>query len=1407
MGLPVPGPALVPSTLQSFSLRMSNYTLMFLSGVVFLFSDLEAAPRPVVFASFESEAERTAWEPEGGASAAVSQDFASWFDKSLKVTFPSGGKAGITTSQVPEDWQLHEAFRFFCYSSLPSELILTLKDQEGSRIERRIHLNRGPNHVQLKLARAGGIDLRHMAGLELSIPLNLPETVVYLDRFALDRFNEILARRGKMDIDYSREIVTPHEPLAKPLSGGSIRCLFVPDVENGRAVIELAQRLDLDYQAVTLGSAFATNIWGFGDFYDMRGRTFQEYPTAVYSLAYTYLADALLNGPHYDVIVIPGTRPWGEYPGLVRKEIARRVSEEGTGLVLVAPYSEERTDNSDLARLSPLVNLEKVVMVNSYNFLVEDSTKIHQAAWRKVKPHYITRNVPFEAFPFDRMHYARSQATGDVLVETEESSPYPIAAVHSYGQGRVVALAYGERGFIPRIINLWQVETGYPYWEYMYSLLARSVVWAAGRENEASIQSISLSQSGVASIEVKSPPAKATRSLQVVFRDQFGTRIDSILIPVPAPGSGLLKAKLRPDAPRGHVYVDVKLIEEGRVCDWGSVVGSLLQEIKIGSITFSANRFLPGENITGKIHLSGKKGKQAAVEIELKDNYGRSLVKKNITKKIAGSDVVDFDFDPSGALSHLVWVDCQIKTPDERLSDRKRAEVFYQRATPWDDFDIVMYLFGPDPMPGLWPTIESKLKDFYTTTLSSYPIDLCKFANFSVQAECNFPGQESPDGERRNYYNKMKKDYLATGDKHLLVREYCLSDPEYLALEEREIKRRTAPWVPFSPRSYYLYEEPSLTCYGDAVDICFSPHTLREMRRWLKERYGALDELNEAWGTGFTTWDAVEPDDSPEAQRRGNYASWADHRTFMEITYAGNYDYVARTLRKIDPNGIVLNSGTQIVGSHNGCDYWRLDKILGHLNPYSGQNQMDFHRAFGKGLKLSAGMGYGVSGRDVLHNLYSNLFEGCWAGCYVFWQYSVLDPDLTFCQSALDMQKGLAEIAGGGIARLLKNLPRGHDNIAIHYSMASVHGTWITDGRVRQEASYNTSQAFTRFVANREGWTMLLKDLGFQYNFLAYEEIEQGKLSEGYEVLILPMSVALSEREAQAIGRFVEAGGTLITDRFTGVMDDRCRWQVPGALDHVLGINHSKKCAPGDFTNPGPDPDISPQGLSRTFGKGRAFTLGYLLDDYPLKVRDGLAGPVRELVSGVLQGAGVRPPVEMATATGEPVSGITTATFSNGECTILGLLRENEGELNDLEFSASFPAPSHIYDVRKGLYLGHTGRIHASLATGEPALFALLPERPGKLSLQVPEKVVPGERLHFRVSLSDSANLHDVALIEVIDPQGRRHELYSTRIDLDHGSGEGSFPVALDDSRGRWMIRVKEVISGAGSEAFFDVVD
>jgi len=106
------------------------------------------------------------------------------------------------------------------------------------------------------------------------------------------------------------------------------------------------------------------------------------------------------------------------------------------------------------------------------------------------------------------------------------------------------------------------------------------------------------------------------------------------------------------------------------------------------------------------------------------------------------------------------------------------------------------------------------------------------------------------------------------------------------------------------------------------------------------------------------------------------------------------------------------------------------------------------------------------------------------------------------------------------------------------------------------------------FFALRESWCRLIEDLGLQYNFVAYGQIEQGELlKRGYRVLILPRSSALSTQEVREIRTFAQQGGTVIADGTPGTFDEHSRKREQSALSDLLpdsaGGNGRGKDHPG----------------------------------------------------------------------------------------------------------------------------------------------------------------------------------------------------------------------------------------------------
>jgi hypothetical protein len=329
----------------------------------------------------------------------------------------------------------------------------------------------------------------------------------------------------------------------------------------------------------------------------------------------------------------------------------------------------------------------------------------------------------------------------------------------------------------------------------------------------------------------------------------------------------------------------------------------------------------------------------------------------------------------------------------------------------------------------------------------------------------------------------------------------------------------------------------------------------------------------------------------------------------------------------------------------------------------------------------------------------------------VFWMLSFLTPDFTYSPGARYMGETFKILKFGGVGRLLMESERQGDGIALHYSMASVHAATITGN----EPERGRSAIGRDFSADRDGWVRVLKDLGLQFDFVAYEQVEKGMLSK-YRVFILPFSMALSPAEAASIRRFVEDGGILVADAAAGLMDSHCAWVPGGVLNDVFGMRARasaerrltgstvvERNEDGDLTGRKTTPGITgplsvsadgaqwglraevldgveavesevhveggtalgrisgaDMAITRRVGKGWAIYLNALLDRYPEMRSKGYGGAgYRALVGGLLEHLGIRPAVRVTTSGGGALRQALVARYRFGDGEVLAVVKEN----------------------------------------------------------------------------------------------------------------------------------------------------
>ncbi|WP_308639619.1 beta-galactosidase [Paenibacillus silvisoli] len=1250
--------------------------------------------------------------------------------------------------------------------------------------------------------------------------------------------------KKQYDIEYAAEIGGAYPDRLKTFAGGGakLKLFFVPSVKHGREIVELIRRTGVAYETVTIDRAWDLNKWGIGDFYDIRAYVDDQH------IMYDNLEKVLTSDQHFDVLVIPGLNGWAHFTAAAREAIRRRV-EAGAGLVLMRPFhGEDKPKSPELEALSPLVNLFEE------GFAVDNNAGegyprvrfdlLRSDRWVAGKPHYITKGIPFELLPCEELAYYpyRAAEGAEVLLETPDGAP--IAAVREYGRGRVVAFGYYPRDILPQhkdftgkestydaVIDKWQgVRSGstFAFLESFYELAFRGVAWAAKREPECALEE---PERGGQAWRIRTSGATPPDEIRYRIKNAYDDVVDEGICE-----DGMLRLA-EATAFGGDFRIELDACAGGKLLDFATHSLSLPLAASISDASVSREAVSCGETVDVDFKLQGSGPGTLAVQVI--DDFGQVLQRSEHAFD-SGETALSASYRAASSKSMHITVHADVKVNAQRIQrwssapivvtpERRRIDDFEVFTAPQnrghgDFLGLVGELYRELGITGLFPGSAKTLTMSGAGGLGIY-------------------------WYHRAPYVERKENYYRTKDKRFLVRVPCLNDPSLWEEMRQNITSKVSAFKKFGPIAYFANDEGSLTCYSDELDLCFCPHCMRDMQAWLKLEYADLQALNRSWDTAFADWNDVQPYTREEARRTTRYAPWADHRRFMEDTFIEAYRRIAEIVRRVDEGGVIRMSGCQASTAYSGYDYYRLHQHIGYFEAYGVGNQYEFHRSFAKsGTIIGGWFGYGVDGVTARHSVWHAVYHGLTL-CNLFWEFSLLNPDYTFSASARDFSVPFKEIRESGIGKLLLHVAqRDHCGIAIHYSMASVRGTNIAGDK-------------TRFEKNRQGWIDMLEDSGCQYVFLATQQIEAGELlDQGFKLLVLPYSIALSSRETEAITRFVQEGGVVIGDFQTGLMDRHCTMLEQGQLDSLFGIERLSTEAEPFYINNEFVPNAefpyfkleeAPQHVRfaefgirsekgypayrddfmrkvsavhvREFGAGKAVYLNLALSEYSEQRRgraeegDSLRWLLRRLI-GLSE---ARKPAELTRAADGTAAhaGFESVYYRNGDAAYAAVIRGMNGDRSlghdglavgagkkDQEQSErmrfTFASAAHVYDIREGRYVGFTDTAEFGLAEGDTKLFALLPCRVSGIRLSATSSDWKrGEEASVSISLETDADPNqqfaNVISFHLTDPDGNRQWLYDENLHLEGAAAHNhKLEIPFSERPGNWTVTARDAATG-----------
>ena len=408
-----------------------------------------------------------------------------------------------------------------------------------------------------------------------------------------------------------------------------------------------------------------------------------------------------------------------------------------------------------------------------------------------------------------------------------------------------------------------------------------------------------------------------------------------------------------------------------------------------------------------------------------------------------------------------------------------------------------------------------------------------------------------------------------TGKRSLLVRPRSLADPGVIQELKDQIRANLMATKNGLVYAYAFDDEISLAAFNSPAEVDIHPLSIAWYRKWLAGRYGNIRKLNASWGTRYASFDDIQPVSFEDVRKSAsapplaawNLSRWMEWRHFMDYQFAQVLEDLTHFANQIDPSIPAGFVGGQQPSAYGGYDYAFLTRAVQWME---GSN--DLLRSFWNRPRRPHAQTFHLSGsieKDTW-SLWRRLVHGDQAA--IAWPEGWFETDpQTEKRVPADVIRNLAPVfreIQGPISKYMVD-PNAHletDPIGIYYSHPSIRASWVMDciphGRTWPNRLSSLDDENLTSAHLRSSWCRLLEDLGYQYDFISYLDVQESRidLSKHFKVIILPQIICLSDAEANALKAFVKSGGILIADNLTGILNEGGRGRTTGALDDLFGI-------------------------------------------------------------------------------------------------------------------------------------------------------------------------------------------------------------------------------------------------------------
>ncbi len=360
---------------------------------------------------------------------------------------------------------------------------------------------------------------------------------------------------------------------------------------------------------------------------------------------------------------------------------------------------------------------------------------------------------------------------------------------------------------------------------------------------------------------------------------------------------------------------------------------------------------------------------------------------------------------------------------------------------------------------------------------------------------------------------------------------------------------------------------------------CYCSLCQAEFRRWLKEKYGTIDELNRSWCTTFWSHRYNSFDQIEAPSYRGEHALHALNLDWKRFVTYQTTDFMNYEIEALRLTGSRKPVTTNLMTYYHGLDYY---KMADHVDIISYDIYPDWHSEQEALTAEESGFHY-----DMMRSMKKQpwlLMESCPSSTN--WQpvSKLKHPGLLqaaslqaiahgsdsvqyfqFRQSQGSCEKfhgAVVDHYGGSDTRVFREVARtGASLEALHvlsgtetHAQAAVLYDW--ENRWAMEDAQGPRNLGLHYKETIEKSYRAFRRLG-----LDVDVISQDHSLDGYKIVAAPMMYLFKEGFAEKLRRFTKEGGTLLMTYWSGIVDetDRCfLGGTPHGLMDVFGLRSAE---------------------------------------------------------------------------------------------------------------------------------------------------------------------------------------------------------------------------------------------------------